>query len=108
VGGATGRGIGEIGYPQGNDLYDAVLLAERFRLPFGVPDATLRRGDGGPTPSTAAGLTRNLNVDWDNFGAEYPGVSGDATGWLLRLGAALRPTFAGETTAEPHDLLGRE
>lgn len=93
-------------HPQGKDLYDAVLLAERFRLPFEILDATLRRGDAGPTPSTAAGLTRGWNVDWNNFRAEYPGVSGDATGWLLRLEAALRPTFSEEPTRGPHDALG--
>jgi hypothetical protein len=95
-------------YPQGKDLYDAILLAERFRLPLDILDATLRRGDAGPTPVTAAGLTRDWRVDWDNFRAEYPDAGGDAAGWLLRLEAALRPTFAGEEPAAgpEHALVG--
>ncbi|MDB5311512.1 MAG: hypothetical protein JWO38_5714 [Gemmataceae bacterium] len=87
-------------HPQGKDLYDAVLLAERFRLPFDVLDDALRRGEAGPPPVTSAGLTRDWQVDWDNFRAEYPDAGGDAAGWLLRLETALRPTFAG---VEPAD-----
>jgi hypothetical protein len=87
-------------YPQGKDLYDAVLLAERFRLPHHVLADTLRRGEVAP-PATAAGLTRDWQVDWDNFLVEYPAAGGDAAGWLLRLEAALAPTFAGAEPAGP-------
>ena len=88
-------------HPQGKDLYDAVLLAERFRLPFAILDATLRRGDAGPTPVTSAGLTRLRRVDWANFRAEYPEVGEDATAWRRRLEAALQPTFTGVEPAAP-------
>lgn len=86
-------------YPQGKDLFDAVLLAERFRLPLEVLDATLRRGDAGPTPVSAVGLTRDWRVDWDNFSAEYPNLEGEPAQWLSRLEAALQPTFTGAKSA---------
>ncbi len=88
-------------YPQGKDLYDAVLLAERFRLPFAILAATWQRGQAGPLPETSAGLTRYRRVDWVTFRAEYPGVGEDATGWRLRLEAALQPMFTEEQRVAP-------
>ena len=68
-------------YPQGKDLYDAVLLAEYTTVNTTVipelndftPDTVLEWGD----------------VDGDNFAAEYPGVDGDADAWVQRLARAL-------------------
>jgi hypothetical protein len=85
-------------HPQGKDLYDAVLLAENFRLPLDVLTATWRRGQPGPLPVTSAGLTRPRRVDWANFRAEYPDVGENAAPWQLRLEAALQPMF---TVAQP-------
>lgn len=83
-------------HPQGKDLYDAVLLAERFPLPIDILDATLRRGDAGPAPVTAAGLTRDWRVDWGNFRPEHPAAGADAAAWQRRLETALALTFAAD------------
>lgn len=90
-------------YPQGKDLYDAVLLAERTTLPFDLlyqvlrssPDwqdfAKLQRVDweaGFPL------LMQTYDLDWENFTLEYPWIEGEGTDWLARLSQALAPTFA--------------
>ena len=81
-------------YPQGKDLYDAVLLAEHATLPYDVLMATLRRGgefrDGELEPDFAMKWT----PDWANFLLEYPHVGGEAKQWQERLTRALAPTFA--------------
>ncbi|MFO0825307.1 MAG: nucleotidyl transferase AbiEii/AbiGii toxin family protein [Gemmataceae bacterium] len=81
-------------YPQGKDLYDAVLLAERFELPFAVLTQTFSLGDPEPLPRTAAGLVGPWRVDWKNFQAEYPWIGGEAQTWQTRLEKALTPTFS--------------
>jgi Nucleotidyl transferase AbiEii toxin, Type IV TA system len=87
-------------YAQGKDLYDAVLLAERFALPAAVLEQTLRLGGEGPMPSTAAEFVGDWDVDWDIFRAEYPWVVGDLSPWLARLVTALGPTFSASGRAE--------
>ncbi|MEN3539166.1 nucleotidyl transferase AbiEii/AbiGii toxin family protein [Microbispora sp. ZYX-F-249] len=82
-------------YPQGKDLYDAVLLAERVRLPRGLLDAVLRDAlRERPASRFGPETVRTLQVDWDEFRAEYPHVTGAAGDWLERLARALGPTFA--------------
>lgn len=80
-------------FPQGKDLYDAVLLAERGRpepallqrvLEFAPPSEFHRASEA---PLTIA----EWGVDWDNFLLEYPQVQGDAASWKQRLAAALSP-----------------
>ncbi|GAB3147278.1 hypothetical protein [Microbispora hainanensis] len=39
---------------------------------------------------------RSLDVDWNEFRAEYPQVTGDRCDWLERLTRALGPAFAEE------------
>ncbi|MEU7916469.1 nucleotidyl transferase AbiEii/AbiGii toxin family protein [Microbispora bryophytorum] len=82
-------------WPQGKDLYDAVLLAERVALPRDLMHEVLRDalgeregGDFGPE------TIRSLEVDWDEFRAEYPLVTGTAADWLERLARALGPAFS--------------
>ncbi|MFF4126389.1 nucleotidyl transferase AbiEii/AbiGii toxin family protein [Microbispora rosea] len=82
-------------WPQGKDLYDAVLLAERVTLPRDLMHEVLRdalgereAGDFGPE------TIRSLEVDWDEFRAEYPQVIGNPCEWLDRLAWALGPAFA--------------
>jgi hypothetical protein len=81
-------------YPQGKDLYDAVVLAENC-----VPSAEVIRrvvrdekcdsffkliGHGG---------TMGWILDWDNFRLECPWIVGEADEWQRRLVAALKPAF---------------
>lgn len=78
-------------YAQGKDLYDAVLLAERTAVSL-YPVRELIRpelGDAETDRFTWASLL-DLQVDWENFRAERPGVEGDDAGpWLRRLVDAL-------------------
>jgi hypothetical protein len=79
--------------PQGKDLYDAVLLAERFTLPRTVLEHTFRQAAADTPPGTVSEFLRDWDVDWANFRAEYPAIDGDASDWLERLRPPLGPTF---------------
>jgi hypothetical protein len=86
-------------YPQGKDLYDAVLLAERARetdrpLPYEVLMRTLKRSAEFRGDSLPPNFPMHWNVDWDNFRAEHPQVIIDAPAWQARLTAALAPSLA--------------
>jgi hypothetical protein len=85
-------------YPQGKDLYDAVLIAERFPLSRAVLERTFRLAETGPLPGTTSEFLSSWNVDWDNFVAEYPWIGGTADDWLARLAKALGPTFTTGTS----------
>ncbi|MEJ8644468.1 nucleotidyl transferase AbiEii/AbiGii toxin family protein [Streptomyces sp. MS1.HAVA.3] len=87
-------------YPQGKDLYDAVLLAESCAAPYELLHTVFR--DSGeffpPVP-----WVRKLDLDafsevewadWDTFAAEYPGIPGSASSYAERLLTALAPSFA--------------
>jgi hypothetical protein len=89
-------------HPQGKDLYDAVLLAERFFLPTPVLEQTFRLGRENLPPGTAAEFVDQIGsmVDWENFQAEYPRIGGDEAEWLARLALALGPTFSGRGAAD--------
>ncbi|MET9464155.1 nucleotidyl transferase AbiEii/AbiGii toxin family protein [Streptomyces sp. NPDC006544] len=85
-------------YPQGKDLYDAVLLAESRVLPYPLLVEVFRLSgefeDAGghrpPAPGMFEGLAR---TDWSPFHAEYPGIAGSAESYANRLLEALAPTF---------------
>ncbi|MFG1825092.1 nucleotidyl transferase AbiEii/AbiGii toxin family protein [Microbispora bryophytorum] len=85
-------------YPQGKDLYDAVLLAERVALPRDLLHRVLRDALGAREADEFGPETiRRLDeVDWDEFRAEYPHVTGNARDWLDRMARALEPAFAEE------------
>jgi hypothetical protein len=83
-------------YPQGKDLYDAVLLAERFPLSRNLLTECLRRVELEPPSGTATEFVRRWNVDWVTFLTEYPWVEGDKQAWLNRMAAAIEPTFRDE------------
>ncbi len=85
-------------HPQGKDLYDATLLAERTTLAVDVllellATATRPNGNAGglrlrmfSRPATVDSRRHDCwKVDWDNFTREYPSVSGTAGDWLERL-----------------------
>lgn len=85
-------------YPQGKDLYDAVLLAESCVLPYPLLAEVFRLSGefeaGGvqqpPTPEVFDGFAR---TDWSTFHKEYPGIPGSAESYAGRLLKALEPTF---------------
>lgn len=92
-------------WPQGKDLYDAVLLAEQTQLPFELLRRVLESNEVwmGSIPidvhdfSWKSGypwLETLKDIDWQNFILEYPWVEGDAQSWIDRLSQALAPTFA--------------
>lgn len=78
-------------YPQGKDLYDAVLLAERTAVSLDLVRDLIRPELGAEADSFTweSVLDLRLYVDWENFRAERPGVEGDAATWLRRLVDAL-------------------
>ena len=82
-------------YPQGKDLYDAVLLAESTGLRASLlrevlaTHATHLAGDG----VTAERILR-LDVDWREFRKDHPAVPRRPDDHVRRLATALAPTFA--------------
>lgn len=77
-------------YPQGKDLYDAVLLAEHTTVDLALVRDLMRPELGaGADRFTAATPLRWTDVDWRNFTDAYPGIDGTATDWLRRLALAL-------------------
>ncbi|MFF3210944.1 nucleotidyl transferase AbiEii/AbiGii toxin family protein [Streptomyces sp. NPDC002886] len=87
-------------YPQGKDLYDAVLLAEAFALPYELLDQVFRLAPEQPLPNPGVTLGDivaygNVGGEWDHFTAEYPQLSGSEEEYARRLAAAVAPTFAG-------------
>ncbi|MCM1976074.1 nucleotidyl transferase AbiEii/AbiGii toxin family protein [Streptomyces sp. G1] len=87
-------------YPQGKDLYDAVLLAEAFALPYELLDQVFRLAPEQPLPNPGVTLEDiaaygNVGHEWHHFAAEYPQVPGSEEEYARRLLAALAPTFAG-------------
>jgi hypothetical protein len=80
-------------YPQGKDLYDAALLAERTYLPLDLLRDVLSKELGAGAEEFTADRVLGWRVDWDNFQAEYPWVRGTAVDWQARLHRALQGTF---------------
>jgi hypothetical protein len=77
-------------YPQGKDLYDAVLLAEHTTVDLALVRDLLRPELAEAADDfTAESVLSWRYVDWDNFAAEYPGVHGTAGTWARRLALAL-------------------
>ncbi len=87
-------------YPQGKDLYDAVLLAELPGITLDEPalNVALRRANTlpleGPGGSVAV-LVDHLRSDgrlssseWRHFQNDYPEIAGSADEWLERLARA--------------------
>ncbi|MGX6606476.1 nucleotidyl transferase AbiEii/AbiGii toxin family protein [Micromonosporaceae bacterium Da 78-11] len=77
-------------YPQGKDLYDAVLLAEHTTVDLALVRELMRPDLGEEADRfTAATVLGWTDVDWRNFTDEYPDTSGNAADWLRRLALAL-------------------
>lgn len=83
-------------YPMGKDLYDAVLLAERFPLSQDLLSATFLADPEAGLKELKRFTRENLlewNVDWDEFVQEYPHVVGSGEEWTRRLAEALGQLF---------------
>ncbi|WP_423833183.1 nucleotidyl transferase AbiEii/AbiGii toxin family protein [Streptomyces manipurensis] len=89
-------------HPQGKDLYDAVLLAERHRLPNGLLQEVFRQAGEAPQPHRDVELLDIVHIvpegyvgaEWQHFEAEYPHLAAPGEeAFLARLVEALRPTF---------------
>ncbi|MEV7523289.1 nucleotidyl transferase AbiEii/AbiGii toxin family protein [Streptomyces sp. NPDC091371] len=90
-------------HPQGKDLYDAVLLAERYALPNALVQEVFREAGEWPYPNNELTLAHiahlapdgYVGAEWEHFEAEYPHLAGPGEeAFIARLVEALRPTFA--------------
>jgi hypothetical protein len=90
-------------YPQGKDLYDAALLAERTYLPLDLLRDVLSKELGADADGFTADRILGWDVDWANFRLEYSWVRGNVADWQVRLHQAIQGTFgtAPEGAAEP-------
>ncbi|WP_328418204.1 nucleotidyl transferase AbiEii/AbiGii toxin family protein [Micromonospora sp. NBC_00389] len=76
-------------YPQGKDLYDAVLLAEHTAVDQALVRQLMRPELGVEADTFTAETVLSWQVDWGNFTDEYPGITGTAEQWTRRLALAL-------------------
>ncbi|MFD2767110.1 nucleotidyl transferase AbiEii/AbiGii toxin family protein [Micromonospora eburnea] len=76
-------------YPQGKDLYDAVLLAEHTTVDQALVRQLMRPELGSEADTFTAETVLSWQVDWTNFTDEYPGIPGSAEQWTRRLALAL-------------------
>ncbi|MCW3845388.1 nucleotidyl transferase AbiEii/AbiGii toxin family protein [Micromonospora yasonensis] len=76
-------------YPQGKDLYDAVLLAEHTTVDQALVRQLMRPELGAEADNFTAETVLSWQVDWTNFTDECAGISGTAEQWTTRLALAL-------------------
>ena len=76
-------------YPQGKDLYDAVLLAEHTTVDQTLVRQLMRPELGTEADTFTAATVLSWQVDWTNLTDEYPTISGTAEQWTSRLALAL-------------------
>ncbi|MBB4739938.1 hypothetical protein BJY16_003397 [Actinoplanes octamycinicus] len=79
-------------YPQGKDLYDAVLLAERATVDLALVRELMRPELGDEAGRfTAESVLSWPDVEWDNFFRDYPELVTEPheQPWLRRLAVAL-------------------
>jgi hypothetical protein len=86
-------------YPQGKDLYDAVLLAEHGPLRYELLLTVFRHSGEWPEQRGGEALFADIRetvecVEWEHLVAEYPQFAGARPALSERLLAALAPTFA--------------
>ncbi|MFI5792384.1 nucleotidyl transferase AbiEii/AbiGii toxin family protein [Streptomyces sp. NPDC051677] len=87
-------------YAQGKDLYDAVLLAERYPLPYELLHEVFRLSGEWPDPSREKilfeGVVEGVGyVEWNHFVDEYPQFRDDEREFAERLVRAVGATFEG-------------
>ncbi|ABP55335.1 nucleotidyl transferase AbiEii/AbiGii toxin family protein [Salinispora tropica] len=76
-------------YPQGKDLYDAVLLAEHTTVDRALVRQLMRPELGAEAGNFTAETVLSWQVDWTNFTDECPSITGTAEQWIRRLALAL-------------------
>lgn len=76
-------------YPQGKDLYDAVLLAEHTTVDRALVRQLMRAELGAEADTFTAETVLSWQVDWTNFTDECPAITGTAEQWIRRLALAL-------------------
>ncbi|ELP64987.1 hypothetical protein STRTUCAR8_03720 [Streptomyces turgidiscabies Car8] len=87
-------------YAQGKDLYDAVLLAERYPLPHELLDEVFRLSGEWPGAGRERILLSDVvqavgYVEWDHFVVEYPQLAGKEREFVERLIRTVTPTLEG-------------
>jgi len=84
-------------WPQGKDLYDAVLLAERYPLSSVLLETVFSDAGDAIKPINFEGFPFSSNytgeADWENFLKECPWVTGYEADWRARLIEAVKPTM---------------
>ncbi|WP_330291169.1 nucleotidyl transferase AbiEii/AbiGii toxin family protein [Streptomyces sp. NBC_00576] len=88
-------------YAQGKDLYDAVLLAERYPLPHELLHEVFRLSGEWPHAEREHILLADVvqavgYVEWDHFVVEYPQLADREREFVDRLVRAVTPAFDGE------------
>ncbi|WP_373651737.1 nucleotidyl transferase AbiEii/AbiGii toxin family protein [Schlesneria sp. DSM 10557] len=79
-------------YPMGKDLYDAVLLAEKFGASVDIIRETFRVAGAEPTQIEQIGVLSE-SIEWNEFLKEHPHVTGTAGEWQQRLTNSLDSVF---------------
>ncbi|MFJ4814078.1 nucleotidyl transferase AbiEii/AbiGii toxin family protein [Streptomyces sp. NPDC088801] len=87
-------------HAQGKDLYDAVLLAERYPLRYELLHEVFRLSGEWPYPYREKILLEHVveavgYVEWDHFVTEYPRFRDDERSFAERLVRAVTPAFEG-------------
>ncbi|MFI9276227.1 nucleotidyl transferase AbiEii/AbiGii toxin family protein [Kitasatospora sp. NPDC052896] len=80
-------------YPQGKDLYDAVLLAGSAEVSYELLRQVFALADTNSHWPLLPEAITDLDVDWDEFAKDYPHLAEDGEEYPDRLLAALAPTF---------------
>ncbi|ROO59045.1 nucleotidyltransferase AbiEii toxin of type IV toxin-antitoxin system [Micromonospora sp. Llam0] len=80
-------------WPQGKDLYDAVLLAEHTTVDQHLVRRLMRPELGVEADTFTAETVLSWQVDWTNFTDEYPAITGTAEQWTRRLALALEQAW---------------
>ncbi|MFE6921125.1 nucleotidyl transferase AbiEii/AbiGii toxin family protein [Nocardia sp. NPDC057663] len=88
-------------YPEGKDLFDAVLLAERAELPFGLFRAVIapRAHERRPVVDFLDVAHWAAKADWTEFAKDHPGVADEHDTFVWRLLTALTRTSRGDLAA---------
>lgn len=85
-------------HPQGKDLYDAVLhaerlLSERTPLSFDLPLYVFNTYESWDKQEFALAALTGFYIEWQHFHKAFPWIHIEVGDWEKRLHTALEPTF---------------